>query len=276
MNKIVLTGAGGRLGSYLRKPISKLCKELISTDRIENIKNLNSNEVYVKADLEDFNKINEILRDAEMVVHFGGYPDEYPFDKILNSNIIGCYNIWEAAYKNKLKRVVYASSIHAVGMYPKNKFIDLDVPHRPDSYYGLAKCFAEDLARLYWDKKQLETICLRILSCAKPTNPRSIGSWLSYDDLIHLVERAILTPTVGYSIIYGVSNNDQTPVDNSKASFIGFRPNDNANKFEKEIMNSFPKGDPKDLDQMLHGGPFATTDFGESGVAKLGLSEDDK
>ena len=60
MNKIVLTGGGGRLGSYLRKPISKLCKELISTDRIENIKNLNSNEVYVKADLEDFNKINEI------------------------------------------------------------------------------------------------------------------------------------------------------------------------------------------------------------------------
>ena len=120
-------------------------------------------------------------------------------------------------------------------MYPKNEFIDLDVPHRPDSYYGLAKCFAEDLARLYWDKKQLETICLRILSCAKPTNPRSIGSWLSYDDLIHLVERAILTPTVGYSIIYGVSNNDQTPVDNSKASFIGFRPNDNANKFEKKL-----------------------------------------
>ncbi len=275
MEKIILTGAGGRLASYLRKPLSKLCDNLVSTDRIDKIGNLNHNENYIKAELEDFDKINKILQNADMVVHFGGYPDEYPFEDILKSNIIGCYNVWEAAKNNNLKRVVYASSIHAVGMYPKNKCLDIDVPHRPDSYYGLAKCFAEDMARLYWDKKQLETVCLRILSCAKPTNPRSIGTWLSYDDLIHLVERSITTPVTGFSIIYGVSNNDRTPVDNSKSSFIGYRPKDNAEKFSETIFNSFPSGNPSDLDQMLHGGPFATTDLGESGVAKLGLSEDD-
>ena len=273
MKKIVLTGAAGRLGGYLREPLTKMCDELVSTDLKPKPDTLFTGESYIEADLADYQAMFEIIDGADMVVHFGGHPDEYPFEDILHSNIVGCYNIWQAAHKAGVRRIVYASSIHAVGMYPKTIAIDSDTPHRPDSYYGLAKCFAEDMAKLYWDKKGLETVCLRILSCATVTNARALGSWLSYNDLIHLVERAIDTPVTGFTVIYGVSNNERSPVDNSKASFLGYRPTDNAEQFAEQILAEAPTPDPSDPDQMCHAGPFATTDLGESGVAKLGLVE---
>ena len=275
LKKIVLTGAAGRLGGYLRKPLAAKCETLISTDIAPLTDPLIKGESFVKADLADYAKMAEIIKGADMVVHFGGHPDEKPFEDILHANIIGCYNIWQAAHEAGVRRIVYASSIHAVGLHPKTTAINIHTPHRPDSYYGLAKCFAEDMAKLYWDKKGLEAVCLRILSCANVTNSRALGSWLSYDDLIHLVERAVETPTTGFAVIYGVSNNDRSPVDNTGASFLGYRPRDNAEQFAEEILANAPTPDPGDPDQMMHGGPFATTDLGESGVAKLGLSPDD-
>lgn len=275
LKKIVLTGAAGRLGGYLRKPLAAKCKTLVSTDIAPLTDPLIKGESFVQADLADYAKMAEIIKGADMVVHFGGHPDEKPFEDILHANIIGCYNIWQAAHEAGVRRIVYASSIHAVGLHPKTTAINIHTPHRPDSYYGLAKCFAEDMAKLYWDKKGLEAVCLRILSCANVTNSRALGSWLSYDDLIHLVERAVDTPTTGFAVIYGVSNNDRSPVDNSGASFLGYRPRDNAEQFAEDILANAPEPDPRDPDQMMHGGPFATTDLGESGVAKLGLSPDD-
>ncbi len=276
MKKIVLTGAGGRLGSYLREPLSKMADVLVSSDLHADIGKLYKGEAYIRADLTKLDEMTALLKGADMVVHFGAIGDEAPFDQILGSNIIGAYNVWEAAFQNKLRRVIYASSIHAVGMYPKNQFIGTDVPHRPDSFYGLAKCFAEDLGQMYWDKRQLECVCLRILSCANVGNSRAVGSWLSYDDLIHLVTRVIDTPITGFSIIYGVSNNDRTPVDNAKAQFLGFRPKDNAEDFAKTIFAEAPSADPTDKGQICHGGPFASVELGHSGVASMNIINDAK
>ncbi len=276
MKKLVLTGAAGRLGSYLREPLSKLADQLVSSDIVEDLGKLYPGETYLRADLREYDQIHRLLEGAEMVVHFGAYGDEAPFDTIVGPNIIGAYNVWEAAYQNGLRRVVYASSIHAVGMHPKTDFIGTDARHRPDTYYGLAKCFAEDLASLYWDKRGLEAVCLRILSCAQVSNVRALGTWLSYGDLIHLVERAIATPITGFSIVYGVSNNDQAPVDNSKASFLGYRPKDNAEQFADKILAEAPPLDPLDPGQMCLGGPFASVALGESGVAKLNIIDDSK
>ncbi len=275
MKTIVLTGAAGRLGSYLREPLTKLADELISTD-ITDVGKLYAREKFVRADLTKLDEMTALLNGADMVVHFGAIGDEAPFDQILGPNIIGAYNVWEAAYRNGVKRVVYASSIHAVGMYPKNEFIGVDVPHRPDTFYGLAKCFAEDLGRMYWEKRQIEAVCLRILSCAKVTNPRALGSWLSYDDLVHLVTRAIDTPVTGFSIVYGVSNNDRAPVDNSAAQFLGYRPKDNAEQFAVEILAAAPAANPRDLGQLCHGGPFASVKLGNSGTATMGIVNDKK
>ena len=273
ISKIVLTGAAGRLADHLRAPLSAMCETLISTDLNDLQSPALANETFIRADLGDYKEMEELMQGAEMVVHFGGHPDEKPFDDILHANIVGCYNVWDTAYRAGARRIVYASSIHAVGLHPKNLAIDSDTPHRPDSYYGLAKCFAEDMAKLYWDKKGLEAICLRILSCADVGNARAVGSWLSYPDLTHLVERAVDTPVAGFSVIYGVSDNDRSPVDNSKAKFIGYHPQDNAEKFAAEIFAKEGALDARDPDNMCHGGPFATTDLGESGVAKLGLKE---
>ena len=276
MKKLVLTGAAGRLGSWLREPLSKMADELVSTDIQDDIGQLNQGERYVKADLSDYQQVHDVLAGAEMVVHFGAIGDEAPFDQILQANIIGAYNVWEAAFQHRLKRVVYASSIHAVGMYPKNQFIGTDVPHRPDTYYGLAKCFAEDLASLYWDKRGVESVCMRILSCAQVTNARALGSWLSYDDLIQLVERSITTPVTGFSVVYGVSKNDRAPVDNTAASFLGYRPQDNAEQFAADILSQDPLADPADPGQFCHGGPFSSVELGNSGTATMNIINDTK
>ncbi|MFO1090726.1 MAG: NAD(P)-dependent oxidoreductase [Hyphomicrobiales bacterium] len=276
LKRLVLTGAAGRLGSYLREPLTKLCEELVSSDIVADIGKLYPRERYVRADLAQLDDMLGLLQGADMVVHFGAIGDEAPFDKILGPNIIGAYNVWEAAYRHKLKRVVYASSIHAVGMYPRREFIGTDAPHKPDTFYGLAKCFAEDLASLYWDKRGLEAVCLRILSCAQVTSTRALGTWLSYDDLIQLVTRAIDTPTTGYTVIYGVSNNDRAPVDNSKASYLGYRPKDNAERFAEKILADAPPANTTDAAQMMHGGAFSSVPLGESGVAQMKIVNDKK
>lgn len=276
MKKIVLTGAAGRLGSYLREPLSKMASQLLSTDISNDMGSLYGNETFVKADLAEMSEIKPLMKDADMVVHFGAYVDEGPFEKLWGPNFVGSYNVWESARLAGVKRVIYASSIHAVGMYPRNQFIGVDVPHRPDGFYGLAKCFTEDLGRMYWEKSGLEAVCLRIYSAAAVVSSRSLSTWLSYDDLIQLVTRAIDTPTVGFTISYGISNNDRAVVDNSAATYLGYKPKDNAEQYADEILANAPPSDPQDLAQMCHGGPFAATPMGESGMAHLKIIDDKK
>lgn len=276
MKKLVLTGAAGRLGSWLRETLTQMCDELVSSDIVETIGRLYPGERYQRADLAKYDDIHALLEGADMVVHFGAIGDEAPFETLLGPNFIGAYNVWEAAFRHKLRRVVYASSIHAVGMHLKTDFIGVDAPHRPDTFYGLAKCFAEDLASLYWDRRGLEAVCLRILSAAQVTSARALGTWLSYDDLIHLVTRAIDTPVTGFAVVYGVSNNDRVPVDNSKASFLGYRPRDNAEQFAAKILAEAPAPDPRDPAQMRHGGPFAAVELGASGLATMNIVNDAK
>lgn len=276
MKKLVLTGAAGRLGSYLREPLTKLADELVSTDIAEDIGTLYAGESYVQADLADLDAMIDLLKDADMVVHFGAIGDEAPFEEILGPNIIGAHNVWEAAYRNGVKRVVYASSVHAVGMHKIADNIGIDAPHRPDTFYGLAKCFAEDLGRMYWDKRGVESVHMRIFSCAQVVAPRSLSTWLSYDDLIRMVTAAITAQTVGFSIVYGISNNDRAPVHNTGAGHIGYKPQDNAEQFAEAILADAPPADPTDLAQMTIGGPFATIPLGESGLAKMTIVDDSK
>lgn len=274
MKKLVLTGAAGRLGSHLRGPLSQLCEQLLSTDQRAELPELLPNESYRQAQLQDLASMLELTSGADMVVHFGAIGDEAPFAEILESNILGAYNVWEAAAQNKVRRVIYASSIHAVGMHSRTQGIGLDARHRPDTYYGLAKCFAEDLASLYWDKHQLEAVCLRILSCAQVNSARALGTWLSVDDLVHLVTQAIVTPVTEFSVIYGVSNNDRCPVDNRQAAFLGYRPQDNAEQFAQEVLANAPSEDPGDLQNRCLGGPFASVALGESGVASMNIVDE--
>ncbi len=270
MKKIVLTGACGNLGAVLREPLSKLAGKLVSTDIAEPPAKLLPNEAFHRADLAEMDQVAPLLEGADMVVHFGAYVDEGPFEKLWRPNYIGAYNIWEAAHRHGLRRVIYASSIHAVGMEASNAGADTDTPHRPDTFYGLAKCFAEDMGRMYWEKRGLETVCLRIFSCTpEPQNVRALGSWLSYGDLVRLVERSIDTPTVGFTVAYGVSANTRAPVSNHKVGFLGYRPQDNAEDWAEALFAKATRPDPQDLAQTRLGGPFASVPLGESGIAGI-------
>lgn len=267
LTKIVLTGAAGALGSRLRAPLAAMCETLVSTDLAAALDGVADNETYVKADVGNAEEMMALIEGAEMVVHFGAIADEAPFEQIMHSNFMGAYNVWNAAHRHGVRRIVYASSIHAMGMYPKTTRITGDMPHRPDSFYGLSKCFAEDMGRMYWDKYGIEAVCLRIYSApGSVANARALGSYLSYDDCVQLVQRSVDTPVVGFTVIYGVSNNDRSPVDNSAAAFLGYRPKDNAEEFAEAILAKTPKADPLDKAQMCHGGPFATVPLGVSGV----------
>lgn len=274
LKKIVLTGAAGRCGSILRPALAAMCEELVSSDIVDGVGELAANETYVKADLADYGAIAAMMDGVEMVCHFGAIVDEGPFEELLGPNFVGSYNVWESAQKAGARRIVYASSIHAVGMHPRASHIGIDAEHRPDTFYGLAKCFTEDLGRMYWEKRGIESVHLRILSCAPVKNARALGTWLSDGDLVRLVERAIDTPTTGFAVIYGVSDNDRSPVDNSKAAFLGYRPQDNAEQFAAEIFAQEPKGDPTDLAQMVHGGPFGTVALGKGGAAAAAKGDD--
>ncbi len=274
LKKIVLTGAAGRCGSILRPALAKMCDELVSSDIVESLTDLAPNETYVRADIADYASVAGLMDGVEMVCHFGAIVDEGPFEQLLGPNFIGSYNVWDSAQKAGARRIIYASSIHVVGMHPRQSFVGIDAAHRPDSFYGLAKCFTEDLGRMYWEKRGLESVHLRILSCAPVKNARALGTWLSDGDLVHLVERAIDTPTTGFAVIYGVSDNDRAPVDNSKAAFLGYRPRDNAEQFAAEILAQEGAGDPKDVAQMVHGGPFGTVELGKGGAAAAAKGDD--
>jgi uronate dehydrogenase len=268
--KIVLTGACGALGMEIRATLAALTDQLVSVDIADAPKTLLENEVFVHADCAKFDEVLPLMEGANMAVHFASIPDERPFEDLLGPNFLSSYNVWEAGHRHGVQRIIYASSVHAVGMHENATGIDTDADHAPDTFYGLAKCFAEDLGKLYWAKRGMESVHLRIFSCTKvPQNARALRTWLSYDDLRQLVDRAVTATTTGFAVVFGISNNDRAPVNNAKATFLGFRPKDNAENWANCLLASAPPADPSDRAQLYLGGPFATVPLGESGVAGI-------
>jgi uronate dehydrogenase len=268
--KIVLTGACGNLGMEIRATLAGLADELVSVDVADAPETLLENETFVKADCANFDEVLPLMEGANMAVHFASIPDERPFETLLGPNFLSSYNVWEAGHRHGVQRVIYASSVHAVGMHENAAGIDTDADHAPDTFYGLAKCFAEDLGKLYWAKRGMESVHLRIFSCTKvPQNLRALRTWLSFDDLRHLVDRAVTATTTGFAVVYGISNNDRAPVSNAKAVFLGYKPKDNAENWAESLFAGAQPADPSDRAQLCIGGPFATIPLGESGVAAI-------
>jgi uronate dehydrogenase len=256
--RILLTGASGALGTVLRKPVSAMAKVLRLSD-IKEIKERSSHEEIVTGDLADADAVSRMTRDVDAVIHMGGAVGaELPFDEILQSNIIGFKNLYEACRKNGVKRVIWGSSNHAVGFYPRTQRIDASATPRPDSFYGVSKVFGEAMAQYYWDKFKLESVSIRIGSCfPKPKDRRMLTTWQSYPDFVHLVECCLRAPRVEHTVVYGVSHNDSQLWDNRMAAHLGYRPKENAESFRSEIeAQSAPYG-RDDLNIAVHGGGFA-------------------
>jgi uronate dehydrogenase len=255
-NRVLITGAAGALGKELRKSGPKLAKHIRLTDRIAST-GLAAHEEDRPCELDDMPAIMAAVEGCDAVVHLGAKAMEGTWDDVLHSNIMGTYNIYEAARRHGVKRVVYASSIHAVGYYERNHTIDAKVPTRPDTLYGVSKTFGENLASYYFDKFGIESVCLRIGSCfPEPTDRRHLITWLSYGDMRQLVERSLSAPRVGFLISYATSNNRQSFWDNTAASILGYRPEDSADGYAEKIFAKTEQGDPNDPAVKYQGGIY--------------------
>lgn len=255
--RILITGAAGNLGDHLRRGLGHLANRLRLLD-VRPMGEALENEEIVECDLSDRAQAFAAIRDCDAIVHFAGHPREMSFDEILRDTLPAAYNVYEGARQFGVKRVVYASSIHAVGFHPVEDVPGTQARHRPDTFYGLTKTFTEDLASLYWDKWGIESVCLRICSCfPEPTDRRMLWSWLSYSDCVRLTEAALLAPRVGFSVIYGTSDNARAAVSNEGAGHIGFRPKDSADHHALRVLTRIRREDPGSVAARVVGGGFA-------------------
>jgi uronate dehydrogenase len=256
--RLLLTGAAGGLGRVLRPRLRDWARQVRISDRA-SCGSAEAGEEVVLADLADKAAVHELVRAVDVVLHFGGVSLESPFEQLVPANIVGLFNVYEAARKHGVRRIVYASSSHVVGFHRQSEVVGIDAPLRPDCLYAVTKCFGEALSRYYFDRCAIETVCLRIgSSFPEPKNPRMMVSYLGYDDLAELVRCALYTPRVDHSIIYGVSDNPVRWWDNAKAAHLGFTPKESSRRF----AHLFPPPGPQDGDKpelVYQGGPWVVS-----------------
>ena len=261
MKRILITGAGGQVGSFLR-PLLREKYQLRLLDRAP-IVDLDPEEEFVQGDLSDVGQLIEALSGVQGVLHLAGVSVEDAWDKILPNNIVGTYNLFEAARQAGVKRVLFASSNHAIGFYRRDQHIGSNVTARPDGRYGVSKVFGEALAALYADKYGLETFCMRIGNVAeRPVDVRRLSIWLSPRDLAQLVGIGLENPDIHFEVVYGVSDNTRSWWDNSRAAQLGYRPQDDSEDFAAEVIAKEPPHDPDDRQHLYQGGAFVNVEYG--------------
>ena len=259
MRRVLITGAAGAIGSALRAGLRGVYPLLRLAD-IRPLAAPTPREECVTADLCDFTAVASMMDRIDCVVHLGGVPREGPWDAILDNNIIGTYNVFEAARQCGVKRVVFASSNHVIGYYRAGKTLGTEEPPRPDSRYGVSKVFGEALGRLYADKHGLSVACLRIGSFReRPQNARQLATWISPRDMVQLARCCIDAPDYRFLVLYGVSGNSRSRWRNPAARLIGYQPQDDAETYASGF--TVPPADGTDPAVEFHGGEFCALEF---------------
>ena len=254
--RLLLTGAAGGLGRELRPRLRRLAQMLRVSD-VAEMAAAGAGEEVMTAALQDAAAVDRIVAGSEAIVHLGGISTEGPFAPILEANIVGVWHLYEAARRHAVRRVVFASSNHVTGFYRQDEVIDPAAPMRPDGHYGLSKAFGENVARFYFDRHGIESVCLRIgSSFPEPRDRRMLATWLSYDDLERLVVAGLTAPVVGCTVVYGVSDNTATWWDNTSAAHLGFRAKDSSERFRAAAETRQPVLDPNDPANRFQGGAF--------------------
>jgi uronate dehydrogenase len=282
MKTILITGAAGDIGSHLRRELAGKYKLRLSD--VRPIAKLARGETFMRGDVSRMKDMLAATRGVDAIVHMGGFSVEGPWETILQANIVGAYNIFEAARRNGVKRILFPTSNHAVGFYPRARVIDDHVYPKPDSRYGVSKVFGEALASLYADKYGIEAFCMRIGNVnPRPVDKRRLSIWLSPRDLAQLVTIGIEHPDIRFEIVYGVSGNKRSWYDNSNAARLGYRPSDDSETFAAEVLkNEKPGAHP--LTEKYQGGMFVVSEDGgdpfktvapakKAGVKKAGVKK---
>jgi len=250
MKTILMTGAAGRIGTFLRPELAGKYKLRLSD--INPIRDLKPGETFVRADISKMSDALKVTKGVDAVVHFGGQSGEHDWEHILSANIIGFYNTLEAARRNGVKRFLVATSNHAVGFYPITKTIDHRVYPKPDSRYGVSKVFNEALASLYADRYGMQMFCMRIGNVNRaPIDRRRLAIWISARDMAQLVTIGIERPNLQFEVVYGISDNARTWFDNTNAYRMGYQPRDHSETYADDILKRErpPGNSPADIFQ---------------------------
>ncbi|MGA7984067.1 MAG: NAD(P)-dependent oxidoreductase [Burkholderiales bacterium] len=257
MKTVLITGAAGDVGTHLRRELAG--KYALRVSDLRSLKKFHASERYLRADISKFADALRITKGVDAVVHLGGYSVEGPWAGILSANIVGCYNVFEAARRNGVKRIIFPSSNHAAGFYRRDQLIDHRVTPKPDSRYGVSKVFGEALASLYADKYGMQLLCIRIGNVnPAPIDKRRLSIWLSPRDLAQLVTIGIEHPAIRFEIVYGVSGNTRSWYDNANARRLGYRPQDDSEACAAEVLAREQPGDP--TAERYQGGTFTVAE----------------
>jgi uronate dehydrogenase len=213
----------------------------------------------MRADIAKLADALRITRGVDAVIHLAGYSVEGPWAGILSANIVGCYNVFEAARRTGVKRIVFPTSNHATGFYRRAQTIDHRVYPKPDSRYGVSKVFGEALGSLYADKYGMQVFCMRIGNVnPAPIDKRRLAIWFSPRDLAQLVTIGIEHPEIRFEIVYGVSGNKRSWYDNSNAARLGYKPMDDSEAHAQEVLAREKPGNP--VAEQYQGGTFVVAE----------------
>lgn len=251
--RILITGAGGRIGSMLTPRLTRPGRVL----RLLDLAELPGVGVEViRADLTDPVVMGEACAGVDAVVHLGAIATEAPWADLLRINVDGTRTILEAARAARVPRVILASSIHAAGFYqrPGTEPNDLrgvpvpdspdgvpaGIPPRPDTYYGVSKAVLESLGSLYADRFGMTVIALRLGACFPEPPDGTLDSWLSPDDCARLIEACLSTDAPGFRIVWGVSRNRRRWLSLAEGAQIGYHPTDDSERFATDRTDDEP------------------------------------
>ncbi len=264
VGRVLVTGAAGEIGRVLRAAIGDRYR-LRASDLVA-VGALLSDEDEQRADLRVPREVEAAMQGIDVVVHLGGIANEHDWATIAAVNIGGTQAVFEAAKNAGARRVIFASSVHAVGFHRRSQQIGSDVATRPDTFYGVSKVAGEALGRMYADKFGLEVACLRIASFQeRPRDRRHLSTWLSHGDMVRLVTACIEAPTLSpsgvpnFCILNAISANTRRWMDASGWAHIGYAPVDDAEVFAADVEHLH--GPDDDVTEQVQGGFFAARDY---------------
>ena len=236
--RVLVTGAAGRIGSTFARACAERYRLRLMVQRAEDAVagKLSEFGEVVEADLADLPRLREICRGVDTVLHLAGNASaNATWDGLLHANIIGTYNICAAARAAGCRRLIFASSIHAVSGYPLGLQIRASDPVNPGDLYGVSKCFGEALGRYLAEQEDLSVIAIRIGGFQSLENARHadygwmVDCWTSPRDLMQLFVRSIEVENVRFAILHGVSDNQFNRLDLAETkALVGYEPDDDA------------------------------------------------
>lgn len=234
--RVLVTGASGRLGSHFARAASDRYALRLTDLPTADLSSLEAHGHVQPADLADADQAHALCDGIDTVVHLAASPDpSATWSTLLPANIIATYNIVTAAVANRCRRLVYASSIHAVSGYPPDVQVKTSEPVNPGDLYGVTKCFGEALGRYAAEQEGLSVIAVRIGMVQPVEAARERGltpfldAYVSEDDVQQLLERCVDVPDVQFAIVHGLSDNRFKRLDLSDTRRLtGFQPRHDA------------------------------------------------